>query len=105
MGANDDDKPERKKRGPKEPLTSKQKEHLLEAGNAIDDGLVSMVEAGQISREFSLARTRLEEAEMWLERGFEAMGYDLGGDDEEEAEDEDDEGDDKDDGDKDEAAD
>jgi hypothetical protein len=27
-------------------------------------------------REFSLARTRIEEAEMWLLRGFETAGYD-----------------------------
>lgn len=87
MGANKDKKPRKKRvRTPKEPLTAEQKEMLVESGNALDDALDAITAAGTISRQFSLARTRLEEAEMWLERGFEEMGYAL---DEDSDEDED----------------
>jgi len=83
MGANKDKKPRKKRvRTPKEPLTAEQKEMLVEAGNALDDALDAIAAAGTISRQFSLARTRLEEAEMWLERGFEEMGYALDTEDE-----------------------
>jgi hypothetical protein len=94
MGANKSKKP-RKKRAqtPKEPLTAEQKEMLIEAGNALDDALDAIAAAGTISRQFSLARTRLEEAEMWLERGFEEMGYALDDEDDDEEPEEPDEGD------------
>jgi ribosome assembly protein YihI (activator of Der GTPase) len=85
MGANKDKKPRKKRaKTPKEPLTAEQKGMLVETGNALDDAIDAITAAGTISRQFSLARTRLEEAEMWLERGFEEMGYALDDDEDDE---------------------
>lgn len=83
MGADEKKQKKKRQRVRKEPLSEKQKDLLAEAGTSIDDALGAMEEAGQVSREFSLVRTKLEEAEMWMERGFEALGYELDpGDDE-----------------------
>jgi hypothetical protein len=58
---------------------------MLEALSAIED-MIADIEADKspTSREFSIVRTKLEEAEMWLVRGFEVAGIDIGniGDDE-----------------------
>jgi len=94
MGADENKKPRKKKRKrppKKEPLTEAQKTQLAECGEAIGDALDSIEAAGTVSREFSLARTKLDEAEMWLARGFDELGYSIGPD--EEPEDDPEEGD------------
>jgi hypothetical protein len=100
MGANKDKKrpPRKRKAKPAEPLTDAQKEALSEVGGAINDALVAMGDQ-PISREFSIVRTKLEEAEMWLDRGFEELGYDLDVEEDDEEDDDEEPGDDAEEGD------
>lgn len=70
-------------------LSEEQKEMLAEAMYALGDAIENIEKAGRISRPLSLALTRAEESDMWLQRGLEDLGYrakyaddDEGGDDE-----------------------
>lgn len=78
----------------KDPKLTKQQEKALVSVMADINGLVDDMEelvaangGRPISREFALVFTKLEEAEMWCERGFARLGYELDSvDDEEEDE-------------------
>lgn len=56
----------------------------------------SLQEVGVPTREFALGLTKLQEAEMWIDRGFELLDVDPYGDDDEDEDDEDEDDDDND---------
>ncbi|RLB42434.1 MAG: hypothetical protein DRH30_04890 [Deltaproteobacteria bacterium] len=56
-------------------LTKKQERGLSEAMAIIQDVVDDLDNLGTVSREFSIALTKLEESEMWIHRGFEKFGY------------------------------
>jgi hypothetical protein len=66
-------------------LTKKQEKVLSEVHQSIQDLVEDLEDLGPVSREFSLVLTKLEESEMWCQRGFEVKGYepedDVDGDD------------------------
>ena len=74
-------------------LTKKQEKVLGEFYSDLEEMIEDLEDLGAVSREFSLVLTKLQEARMWCEQGFEVKGYEP-----EEADDEGD-GDDGDDGD------
>lgn len=80
-----------------EKLTKKQEKVLGEMYSDLEAMIDDLEALGPINREFSLFRTKLEEGEMWCERGFETMGYEPPSDenDDEDEADEADEADEK----------
>ena len=104
MGANDDKNG--KKNGKPEDadleqveLTEKQQQLFEDALGTLRGLVDDIVEEGAPIREWALGLTKIEEAEMWIERGFDLLGIepDIGDDDEDD--DADGEGDDDADGD------
>jgi hypothetical protein len=69
-------------------LTKKQEKILGEMYPELEAMIDDLQALGPVSREFSLVLTKLEEAEMWCERGFEAMGYEPPSDEEEDEDEE-----------------
>jgi hypothetical protein len=88
MGAKKKNPPARKTPARKD-LTEKQKKALLAVVDCIDEALDHLVPLGTVSREFSLVLTKLEEGQMWLDRGLEEMGYVIGSDDDDSDDDDD----------------
>lgn len=86
MGANKDDRQEVEM---SEEQQSLYEDTLMTVRALVDDISAS----GTPIREFALAFTKLEEAEMWLARGFDQLGIepDLGEDEDESEEDDEDE--------------
>lgn len=74
----------------KSELTREQQEAIGSAGVLIQDAIEVLEQAGVMTREFALVRTKLEEADMWYDRALDAIGYHYAGEDEDEDEDEDD---------------
>lgn len=74
-------------------LTEKQEALLQDAFGAIQSIIDDLDGERMPTREFSLMLTRLEESEMWGQRAFAALGYEM---DDDEDEDDEDEGDDED---------
>jgi hypothetical protein len=95
MGAKDDD--EKKKAEAEEPLSGKELKSLIAAGADIGRAIAHLDDSGISSRELEIVVVKLEEAEMWLDRGFEEFGYepDDGPDDDEPDEADEDEDDDE----------
>lgn len=63
---------------------------ILEGICDLNDELVEILEVGDVSHQFRNASDRLQEAEMWIQNGFEANGYTPEGDEEEDDEDDED---------------
>jgi hypothetical protein len=59
----------------KNPLNKKQEKLLQEIHQAVQDMVDELHENPPPTREFALMLTKLEEAEMWGQRGFEILGY------------------------------
>lgn len=93
MGAKDDDKDKKTTNEPELQqieLTEEQQE-LFEDALGTLRGLVDDIAAkGAPIREWALGLTKIEEAEMWIERGFDLLGIepDLGDENDEDDEDE-----------------
>ena len=68
-------------------LTKKQEKVLSEMYSDLEAMVDDLEALGPINREFSIFRTKLEEGEMWCERGFETMGYEPAEDDDDDGED------------------
>jgi hypothetical protein len=81
----------------KKRLNKETEQALLNAYHHISAAIDELEAAGRVSREMSIVLTKVEEAEMWAERGFAELGYDLESieDDGDDEDDEDDEGDDE----------
>jgi hypothetical protein len=66
----------KKKKTNKEPVLTEERAEKL---NAILEGIIDfndeLLEHASLSDEFKNASFRLQETEMWLQRGFEAFGY------------------------------
>lgn len=71
-------------------LTEEQKALFAEALGTIQSLVDDIQQIGTPIREWALGFTKLEEAEMWIDRGFAMLGIELNLDDEEGEEDEDD---------------
>lgn len=94
--SDDKKKSEEKEETAQEPklvtLTKSQEEmwaYALKASVSLGDALADV---GSPIREFALGLTKLQEAEMWIERGFDMLGIDPFEGDEEDEEDEDEDG-------------
>jgi hypothetical protein len=72
-------------------MTAKQEKVLSETYSIIQDIIENLEELGPVSREFAIVLTKLEEAEMWCQRGFEVKGYEPEVEDDEEEDDEEEE--------------
>lgn len=84
------------KHPPAQELSKEHEELFGEALSDTQDLVDTIEESGKPpTREFALALTKLEEAEMWLQRGFDKLGYDEEVDEDDEDEAESDEGQDK----------
>lgn len=73
-------------------LDEKQQRAIGAAGALIEEAIERLDDAGILSREFALVRTKLEEADMWYDRALDAIGYHYPDEEEEESDDEEDEG-------------
>lgn len=80
MGAKDD------KKKTAEPLSKEELESLLGVGVSVNTAIAKLDDSEIETRELAIVLTKLEEAEMWLDRAFEEMGYEPA--DEEETEEE-----------------
>lgn len=67
-------------------LTKKQEKVLGELYSDLEEMVEDLEALGPVSREFSLVLTKLEEAELWCQRGFEVKGYEPAPEEEEEDE-------------------
>ena len=73
-----------------ENLSDKDRHMIATCADLVEDALEAIKSIQAKTRDFALVRTKLEEAEMWLDRGFENLGYSFITDEEDE-EDEDNE--------------
>ena len=93
MGAND-------KNEPKEVTLTKEQEEIFGDALVTIRSIVDDIRAaGTPIREFALGFTKLEEAEMWLDRGFDSLGMEVSDPDDPDDDEDDDESDEGDEGD------